>query len=267
MGKIIVLDAGHGYDTAGKRCLKSLDPDETREWYLNDRIMDMVEELLRDYECTVFRVDDTTGREDISLSARVKAANEAGADVYLSMHHNAGLNGSKGGGTVIFHDSNDAQRNAQAKRLYQHIVSRTGLIGNRSQNVLKKGFYVLKHTNMPAFLVENGFMDSPEDVPIILSKEHAIKTAEGVLAFLVEEFALTKKSANSQPAIPGKEYYPAYRGTKTTLSIALQTLGIDYSYAFRKELAAKNQITGYRGTAAQNTRMYNLLKAGLLKKV
>lgn len=56
---------------------------------------------MRDYDCSVLRVDDTTGRDDISLYSRVKAANEAGAAVYLSMHHNAGLNGRKGGGTVI----------------------------------------------------------------------------------------------------------------------------------------------------------------------
>ena len=36
---------------------------------------------------------------------------------------------------------------------------------------------VISSTDMPAFLVENGFMDSPQDVPIILFMEHAIKTA------------------------------------------------------------------------------------------
>lgn len=85
--KIIALDAGHGMRTAGKRCLKSLDPNQTREWYLNDRIMDKVEAALQAYDCTVLRVDDTTGAKDISLSARVKAANTAKADIYISMHH------------------------------------------------------------------------------------------------------------------------------------------------------------------------------------
>ena len=44
----IVLDAGHGRNTPGKRCLKSLDPAETREWVLNARICDKVEQLLAD---------------------------------------------------------------------------------------------------------------------------------------------------------------------------------------------------------------------------
>ena len=59
--KIIALDAGHGMGTLGKRCLKSIDPLQTREWYLNDRIADMVEAELAAYFCRVVRAEDTTG--------------------------------------------------------------------------------------------------------------------------------------------------------------------------------------------------------------
>ena len=45
----IALSAGHGKNTAGKRCKKSLDPNETREWVLNNRIADKVENLLKSY--------------------------------------------------------------------------------------------------------------------------------------------------------------------------------------------------------------------------
>ena len=34
----IALNAGHYSKTLGKRCLKKLDKNETREWVLNDRI-------------------------------------------------------------------------------------------------------------------------------------------------------------------------------------------------------------------------------------
>lgn len=34
---IIALDAGHYNDTPGKRCLKRIDPNETRERFLNAR--------------------------------------------------------------------------------------------------------------------------------------------------------------------------------------------------------------------------------------
>lgn len=266
MSIVIALDAGHGYNTLGKRCMKKLDPDQTREWYLNDRILDLVEGKLRKYDCVVLRVGDTTGRKDISLSARVKAANAANSAVYISMHHNAGLYGRTGGGTVVFHYSNNTVRNNQATSLYNCIVRRTGLVGNRAQTVVKKNFYVLKHTNMPAFLVENGFMDSSEDVPIILSQEHAINTAEAVVDFLVKEFSLKKLPVSGEPVLNTEIYYAPYKGMDTTLSIAMKSLGLDYSYAFRKKIAVQNNITAYRGTVAQNTQMYNLLVAGLLKK-
>ena len=42
----IALTAGHYLGTPGKCCLKRLDPKETKEWVLNDRIADKVEKLL-----------------------------------------------------------------------------------------------------------------------------------------------------------------------------------------------------------------------------
>lgn len=280
MSKIIIaLDAGHGMGTAGKRCLRSIDPAETREWWLNDRIMDQVEDELKElYDCTVIRVDDTTGAKDISMAKRVSTANAANADVYLSMHHNAGLSGRNGGGTVVFYCSSKQERPGQARKLYDAIVSRTGLRGNRSQQVINKGFYVIKNTKMPAFLVENGFMDSPTDVPIILSEQHAKKTAVGVVAFLEDMLQLQTRQptapsgsgnqSQSSTAQGGSEiYYPAYTGKKTTLSAAMTSLGLNSTYAYRKKVAVANGISGYIGTASQNTQMYNMLVAGLLKRI
>lgn len=186
----IAIDAGHGLYTAGKRCLKSIDKSETREWFLNDRIADKLEELLKSYECEVLRVDDTTGLTDVSLANRVKKANNWGADVYISIHHNAGINGGKGGGTVVFYYSSKAERKAQATNLYNYIVNMTGLRGDRVTKVSKKAFYVIKNTKMPAFLIENGFMDSTSDVPIILSAGHANRTAQALLNFLVNTYKL-----------------------------------------------------------------------------
>lgn len=197
MSKKICIDAGHGLYTAGKRCMASLDPQQTREWFLNDRIADMLEKELANYDCEVLRVDDTTGAKDISLKERVKAANNWKADMYISIHHNAGLNGRKGGGTVVYYYSNKAERKAQAQALYNAIVERTGLVGNRYSKVIKNGFYVIKNTNMPAFLIENGFMDSPTDVPIILSEKHAQNTSESILTFLVDKLSLSKKKLDT----------------------------------------------------------------------
>lgn len=190
--KIIALDAGHGLYTAGKEITLS-GYARTKEWFLNDRISDRVEELLSDYDCKVIRVGDTTGEKDISLAQRVKAANNIGATVYISVHHDSGVGGGSGGGTTVFYYSGSSARKLQAQKLYNEVVAQTKLVGNRSSKVQMRGFYVIKKTTMPAFLIENGFMDSKTDVPIILSNEHAEKTAQGILNFLVKEYSLEKK--------------------------------------------------------------------------
>jgi N-acetylmuramoyl-L-alanine amidase len=266
---VIALDAGHGFGTAGKRVTLKGYPD-TREWQLNDRIIDIVEEELRNnYICKVLRVDDTTGKKDISRSKRCSLANNAKADVYLSMHHNAGVNGRSGGGTVVFYYSSNIKRRDQAQKLYNYITDETRLYGNRSQQVIKKGYDVLKNTKSESFLVENGFMDSTTDVPIILSEDHAKKTARAVLAFLVEQYCIEPKKVSGIDKYEATEvfvYYPKYTGKKTTLYNAMTSLRIDASYKHRKEIAIANGIENYMGTAVQNTQLYNLLVAGLMKK-
>lgn len=260
---IIALSAGHGYNTSGKRCMKAIDPKETREWFLNDRIVDKIEARLRNYECKVLRLDDTTGVKDVSLGSRVKTANDAGANIYISMHHNAGINGGYGGGTMVFfYPSGDNYD--QAKELYNKIVGETGLRGNRSTRVANgSNLYEVRKTKMPCYLIENGFMDSRTDVPVILSEEHAEKTAKAVTKYLVDRFNLGELVDDEPIGL----YYPACAKKHTSIAVALNSVGVDGSYANRKRIAAANGIKGYAGLYAQNIELLNLLKAGLLKKV
>ena len=206
----IAIDAGHGLYTAGKRVtLSNIDPSNTREWSLNDRIADKLEALLRSYECEVLRTDDTTGKRDVALDERVNKANKWGADVFISIHHNAGINGRSGGGTVVYYYSSNPERATQARALYDHITALTGLVGNRSAKVAKYGYYVIKNTKAPAFLIENGFMDSTTDVPVILTEAHANKTARGLLNFLVDKFdlELSEDAPKEEPAEDNSNLY------------------------------------------------------------
>jgi len=190
---LVALSAGHGKDTPGKRCKKSIDPKETREWFLNDRIIDMVEKELKNYKCRILRVNDLTGKVDTPLKERTDAANKAKADFYFSMHHNAGINGGSGGGTTVYYYSSNPERKTQGKALYDAVVKETKLVGNRVDKVIKKSLHEVRETDMPALLLENGFMDSVKDTPIILTEEHAKKTAKGVVNFLVDLLDLKKR--------------------------------------------------------------------------
>lgn len=191
----IALDAGHGRKTAGKRCLKSIDPNETREWVLNDRICDKIEAGLKAYDgVKVLRVDDTTGANDVPLAERCNAANNFKADLYLSIHHNAGIKGGAGGGIVAYTWTKpDAELKEWQKLFYDALIAKTGLKGNRATPLAKADFYVLVNTDCQALLFENGFMDSTTDTPIILTDDFAEKAAAAYVETIVKIGGLTKK--------------------------------------------------------------------------
>lgn len=192
----LALSAGHYLNTPGKRCLKSLDPNETREWVLNNRIADKLEKILSEYDgIEILRVDDTTGKKDVSLKARTDKANAWGADFYLSIHHNAGINGGKGGGIVAFaYTTPQAASLEWQKALYDAAIKYTGLKGNRATPLAKANLHEVRETKMPAVLMECGFMDSATDVPTILTEAFADKLAKAFAEVIIEKSGAKKKA-------------------------------------------------------------------------
>ena len=178
----IAVDAGHGLHTKGKRCLKKLDPNQTREWTLNSRIASQVITHLERCGAECLRLDDASGKQDIPLSGRVATANAAKADYCVSIHHNAGINGGTGGGAVVYVYSGRHSDRADKLResVYGGLIDAVGSFGNRSKPLASANLYLLGKTDMPAVLVEVGFMDSATDVPLILDEAWAEKAAEGI---------------------------------------------------------------------------------------
>lgn len=195
----IALNAGHYLGTLGKRCSKSLDKNETREWWLNNRICDKIEAMLKSYEgYQLLRIDDTTGSTDVSLSKRTTKANSWGADFYLAIHHNAGVNGGSGGGVMAFvYNKASAKAKEWQKELYNAIISKTGLKGNRATPLASANLHEVRETKMPAVLLECGFMDSKTDVPIILSEDFADKVAAACVSVIVSKGGLKKKEVQA----------------------------------------------------------------------
>ena len=219
---LFAIDAGHYIDTPGKRCLKSIDPGETREWVLNSRIADKVQERLRGYRCATMRVDDVTGEKEISLSKRVALANQADADLYLSFHHNAGIHGGSGGGCVVYVAPVAQEQSIVAqKAVYESVVAATGLQGNRANPMARASLYVLRNTRMPAVLVEFGFMDSTTDTPIILTEEFAKQAAEGVVSALISLYDLKEEGDETVTYEQWKEYMDRYLAERAELPASM----------------------------------------------
>lgn len=196
----IALSAGHGKNTAGKRCMKSLDPNETREWALNSRIAEKIEDLLLGYTgWDLLRLDDRTGAKDISLSTRSKSANAWDADLYLALHHNAGVRGGNGGGIVAYvYTKPTAESVEWQKALYNALIEATGLRGNRSNPLAKANLHECREPDAAAVLLELGFMDSKTDVPIILTEAYADKCAKAIVQVIVQRGKLSKKDGSTE---------------------------------------------------------------------
>lgn len=201
----LALNAGHGKNTLGKRCMKKLDPNQTREWVLNARICEKIEEKLKAYTgYDVLRLDDPTGVKDIALKKRTDAANKYGADFYLSIHHNAGVNGGIGGGIETYvYTKADAESKEWQEALYEALMNHAGLKGNRADGTRKANLHECRESKMPCVLIEAGFMDSKTDVPIILTSKFADEVAEACVEVIVKKAKLKKKETKA--AAPKKE--------------------------------------------------------------
>ena len=196
----IAVDAGHGLSAAGRRCLKSIDPNETGEWQLNSRIAGYVTEHLKAAGVQTLRTDDITGEIDVSLSGRCRKANAFGADLLISIHANAGINGGSGGGIMVYALPNASQSTKEWQEdTWRQTVAETGLRGNRCHPLSYANLTILQHASMPALLCECGFMDSTVDTPVILTDGFARKCARSIANAALKRLALYKNGSGVKP--------------------------------------------------------------------
>ena len=206
----IAYGAGHYLNTPGKRLPKELDATQTREWVLNDRVARFFAEAAKEYDgVELLRVDDATGKTEISLADRCKKANDWGADFCLAIHHNAGINLGSGGGIVAFAYKEGTTAAKYRDAIYNSCISAGGIKGNRSDPTEAKGFYVLKNTKAPAVLMEYGFMDSKADAPIILTEAYSKLVAYATMEGIAKVAGLKKKvtTVTQVTTVAGEQLY------------------------------------------------------------
>lgn len=214
MDYLVALDAGHGGFgvTPGKRT-----PDGEYEWSFNNKVVLAATVVLEANGVKVLRVDDPTGKTDIGLTARTNKANQAKADVYVSVHHNA--NTGKWGewtGTETFTYLGSNPGSEKLAGLVQpRLVKAMGL---KDRGLKKANFAVVRQTKMPAILTEGGYMDSSIDIVKLRNDKvlvaAGVAIAEGVLAY----FGITPKNNAPKPTPVSKPVTPAtgiYRVRKT----------------------------------------------------
>ena len=105
---------------------------------------------------------DTLGSSNTtSLAARVNAANDWGADYFISIHANASTNPAANGTEVYVYRQGSVAAGL-AQEVLEGIVNRMGTKDNGVR--VNPSLYVLRRTRMPAILVELGYITNAEDV-------------------------------------------------------------------------------------------------------
>lgn len=205
----IAISAGHCLTTAGKRLPKKLDPKQTREWVLNDRIARYLEESAAQYDgVEILRLDNRDGSAGNKNAKRAKKANDWGADFLIDIHHNAGINLSKGGGIVAFCHKKNTPAEKYRDAIYDACIAAGGLKGNRANPKQAKAYEILRKVKAPAVLMEYGFMDSKTDAPVILTDAYAklvaYATMEGIAKIAKLKKVKTEKPKEEKPTASTK---------------------------------------------------------------
>ena len=164
----IYIDQGHnpsGFNT-GAEGNGFYEQDITYD--IGTRLYDLLSDDAR-FEVRLSRPRPTTvlgTNNSSSLTARVRDANSWGADVFLSLHTNAAERESATGSEALIYSRSSTIALGLAESILESLTETTGL---RDRGVIERpGLYVLRRTNMPAVLVEMGFITNPRDARLMV---------------------------------------------------------------------------------------------------
>lgn len=189
VGRTIILDPGHGGSDSGAIGPSGLmEKDVTLQ--VSKRVRDMLENsgarvvMTRNTDVDVYGPGASDRQE---LQARVNVAKfSPGADIFLSVHINAFTSPTAHGtATYYFDGSRSGMR--LADYLQDGMVNRIGLT---DRGIHGANFYVLKHTSMPAALVELAFITNYSEEEYMRTDEFIDNAAKGICEGLSNYFKM-----------------------------------------------------------------------------
>ncbi|QNK54581.1 N-acetylmuramoyl-L-alanine amidase [Paenibacillus sp. PAMC21692] len=216
-GLNVDIDAGHGPNTAGKRC-----PDDSmREFAFNSVVARYVADELAGYTTDTGKpvstrfVHAADGSRDVPLSERVAFANGKPADTYVSIHANAFGSGWNDANGIETYAATVASATSVklAQAVQKALISATG---RRNRGMKRADFTVISKTTMPAILVEAGFMSNREEATLLKSDSYRRKVAAAIVAGLVDVYGLRQKIV-AEPEKP----------TKTTKDVTITSVNVE----------------------------------------
>jgi N-acetylmuramoyl-L-alanine amidase len=170
----VVIDAGHGGRDPGAIGQFSEEKD------INLAIANEVVSLLKEEPgMTVIatRTDDVF----LELSERVAIANEAAADLFISIHVNSFPDNPLVTGSETYYYSEEGRKFAAIAQ--KQLIAATGF---NDRGIKTAPLYVIRHTTMPAVLIETGFISNPAEEEALNSNAMQKRIARAIVDAIKE---------------------------------------------------------------------------------
>jgi len=216
-GKVVAIDPGHGGYDCGARGRSGLaekdvvlDIGRHLAGLLNRAAVYTV--MTRDDDDDLVR-DESLGpvqRKRLDLESRVDLAARSRADLYISIHANSFPQPVWSGAQTFYH-SRSGESKALAQAIQKELAAQLGPNLRRA----KPGddYFVLKHSKMPAVIVEVGFLSNPREESLLAQPDYRRRVAEaifrGTVNYLIESYSERTKGQERRGGEPGQGAEPA----------------------------------------------------------
>lgn len=226
---LIYVDAGHGGRDSGAigNGLKE-----------KDIVLDICERIEKglkaydDVKVMMSRSEDIF----ISLDERTREANQANADILLSVHINSATSASGKGFETFVYPNTGAATTAFQNVMHQEILRAMGTgITNRGKKA--KNLHMLRESKMKAILTENLFISNAADAKLLADPNFRQKIAKGHIVGL-EKFLGLKKTAQPPPQEQSKIWIVqvgAYEEKQNALDMEKQLIKDGYKPLVREQ--------------------------------
>lgn len=192
----IVIDAGHGGKDPGKPRGSSR---HMHEKDINLSIAKLLAKEIKDNIPNVKVIFTRTKDVYVTLEERVNIANNAKADIFLSIHCNSNPNRWIAGTKTHIQNHQNKKSSMFAYLAEQEMANKGGRKSRGIMTAYDRGFnlYVLKFTEMPGILVECGFLSNPYEQKYLNSSNGQLTTAKSLCSTLQKFINLYYKNRKS----------------------------------------------------------------------
>ncbi|MCI8995161.1 MAG: N-acetylmuramoyl-L-alanine amidase [Lachnospiraceae bacterium] len=184
---VIMLDPGHGGKDQGTSYGDILEKDLTLE---------IVEKVKKELESAGYEVQLTRSKDEfVNIRERASLANKKKPDLYVSIHCNFLEQGEAAGIETYYAEGKGDASRELAEWIQSCTVAKTNAF---DRNVRTEDFVVIKDTEMPAALIETGFLSDAEERKLLQDQDYQKKLAEGIAEGIIGYWETQKEAQEQQ---------------------------------------------------------------------